>query len=166
VGMHWRNVRREVRAEGSSPRAAANRIRGRFDTSDGSTRTVAHVSELDTGSWSVSVRRRQGASYPYSAVVEGVLRTTDRGCLFEGTIRPGWGTFLSNMVLVVMLAAGALWFAVHAVLGPGGVGSRFGELSLTFLFGMMFLAFGLMCYHDLRRLTDDLEAEFLAAIRR
>lgn len=117
------------------------------------------------GPLSEPVRRRQGISYPYSSVVKGVLRTTDRGCLFKGNIRPGRGTFLPNVGFVVMLAAGALWFAVGAVVGSGSAGSRLGRLSLGFRFTMMFLALGLAFFRDLRRLTNELEADFRAAIR-
>lgn len=161
----WRDVCRTLEVEASSPRAAAERVAHRLGAArDGRRQTAKAVSASD-GQWSVSVAARESGGYLYSAVVKGTFRPTDRGCLFEGNVRPGWATFLFNMTLVVIAGAGAMWFTVDAAAGTGDAGSRLGRLALAAFFAMTALAIGRMIYRDLRRLTADLEAEFRAAIK-
>jgi hypothetical protein len=163
--MAWREISRTIQAEGSSPRAAAERVAHRLGSRrDDRRQAAAATCEID-GGWSVSITARPYSSYLYSAVVEGIFRPTDRGCLFEGRVRPGWGTFLFNLTLVVIPAAGALWFTMNALGGSGNTGSRLERLALAALLGMMALTVWRMVFRDLRRLTAELEAEFLAAIR-
>jgi hypothetical protein len=155
--MAWREISRTIQAEGSSSRAAAERVAHRLGGRRDDRQQAAAATREADDRWSVSVTARPYSSYLYSAVLEGIFRPTDRGCLFEGRVRPGWGPFLFNLTLVVIPAAGALWFTMNALGGSGGAGSRLERLALAALFGMMALT--------VRRLTAELEAEFQAAIR-
>jgi hypothetical protein len=163
--MAWRDISRTIQAEGSSSRAAAERVAHRLGAQRDDRRQAAAATCESDGRWSVSVAARPYSSYLYSAVVEGTFRPTDRGCLFDGRVRPGWGTFLFNLTLVVIPAAGALWFTMDALGGSGNAGSRLGRLALAAFFAMMALTVWRMILRDLRRLTAELEAEFQAAIR-
>jgi hypothetical protein len=104
-------------------------------------------------------------SYPYSAVVDGVLQATSRGSRFDGTVRPGWGTILAEAAFLLLLGGGAIWFAIDAAVGTGDGRSRLERLALSSLFTMMLLALAVTFFQDLRRLTEALEAEFLAAMK-
>lgn len=163
--MEWREISRTIEAEASSPRAAAERVAHRLGARRDDRMQASTVASGADGCWSMSVRARPYSSYLYSAVVKGLFRPTARGCRFEGQVRPGWGSFLWNLLLVAIPAVGAVWFVIDAIGGSGTAGSRFGPLALAFLFTMMALAVASMIFRDLRRLTAELEAEFRAALR-
>jgi hypothetical protein len=162
--MTWREICRDIEAEASSARAAAERVAHRLGTRRDDRRQKATVTSGADGSWSTFVVARPYSSYFYSAVLKGNFRRTDRGCRFEGTVRPGWPSFLFNLTLVLMFTTGALRFMVVAVGGSGNVGSRLGPLALAAVFAMFGVAIQQMVFKDLRRLTADLEAEFRTAL--
>lgn len=163
--MRWSDFSREIAAEASSPRAAAGRIRRRFNNRAGLRRDRACVTELGNASWSVEVVSRQASSYLYSAVVTGVLRETPTGCRFDGKVRPGWGTFLCNVTLVAGCAL--LLPVLGRALLPGATraGSWWTWLLLVCASGAMTVGLARMFSRDLKRLVDDLEAEFPRAMR-
>ena len=72
---------------------------------------------------------------------------------------------MAEVAFLLLLAGGALWFAIDAAAGTGDGRSRLERLALSFLFTTMFLALAVTFFQDLRRVIEELETEFLTAMR-